>query len=199
MMATVRIKTLGAWLLMGAMAVCAEDAGKPAPVREKAAVKTVTTKSAPAKASPVSGKMQVDEPKASVPMASAKSSKAWQKSHAKGLTDSQKAAFKERKESMTAMIAVIQAKRKAMHDAKPEDRAALARELHSLILEKDGEGTTSVTAAARVEGPAKEGKSAVSAKAKQDGEARRQAERREEYRKQMEKLRQWNSGQEDND
>ena len=185
MMATVRIKTIGAWILMGAMAVCAEDAGKPPGVAAKAA--------------PVTGKMQVEEPKASAPMASAKASKAWQKSHAKGLTDSQKAAFKERKESMTAMITVIQAKRKAIHDAKPEERAALARELHSLILEKDGEGTTSVTVAARVEATATKEKPAVSAKTDQNAETRRQAQRREEYRKQMEKLRQWNSGQEENE
>ncbi|GEM_PF-5178870 len=120
----------------------------------KKPVKAVASKNAPnVKAAPGPGRMQVEEPKSSAPMGSAKESKAWQKNHARGLTEDQKKAFRERKEKMEAMITVIKEKRKAMRDAKPEERAALARELHSLILEKDpaaGTGTTGVTAAARV-------------------------------------------------
>jgi hypothetical protein len=84
-----------------------------------------------------SGRMQVEEPKASVSMGTAKESRNWQKTHARGLTEVQKQAFRERKEKMEGLIAVIKEKRKALRDAKPEERAVLARELHSLILEKD--------------------------------------------------------------
>ena len=195
-MATVVFKSLSVWLLAGVVAVCADDAAKPARAAVKAQSKTVTTKTAPATVKAAAGKMQVEEPKAGAPINDARESKAWQKTHAKGLTDEQKAAFRDRKVGMEAMITVIKAKRKALHDAKPEDRAALARELHSLILEKDGEGTASVTAAARVEGKAKEEKPAIAPKTGESAESQR-AQRREEYRKQMEKLRQWNSGQDD--
>jgi hypothetical protein len=150
------------------------------------------------KAAPGPGRMQVDEPKTAAPMGTARESKAWQKKNAaRGLTDNQKQAFRERKEKMEGMISVIKEKRMAMKDAKPEDRAALARELHSLILEKDG--GASVTAAARV---GKEGaldakvreaeiekKKAAEIQLKQD-EARQQAlERKEELRKQQEEMR----------
>lgn len=104
----------------------------------------------------VSGRMQVEEPKAAAPMSPARESKAWQKSHSRGLTDAQKKAFRERKENMEGMISVIKEKRKALRDAKPEERAALARELHSLILEKDPAAVPSASTAsssARV-GPA---------------------------------------------
>ena len=206
-MATVVFKSLSVWLLAGVVAVCAEDAAKPVHPAAKTPAKTVTIKSASAsKAAPgavnsaavktSAGKMQVEEPKASAPINDARESKAWQKNHAKGLTEEQKTAFRDRKVNMEVMITVIKAKRKALHDAKPEDRAALARELHSLILEKDGEGTGSVTAAARVEVKAKEEKPAINPKTGESAESQR-AQRREEYRKQMEKLRQWNSGQED--
>jgi hypothetical protein len=84
-----------------------------------------------------SGRMQVEEPNAAVSMGTAKESRNWQKTHARGLTEVQKQAFRERKEKMEGLIAVIKEKRKALRDAKPEERAVLARELHSLILEKD--------------------------------------------------------------
>jgi hypothetical protein len=103
----------------------------------KAAKTSIRTKAASGAKSPVSGRMQVEEPKSAAPMSPARESKAWQKNHSRGLTDAQKNAFRERKESMESMIAVIKEKRKALRDAKPEERAALARELHSLILEKD--------------------------------------------------------------
>ena len=200
-MATVLFKTLSVWLLAGVVAVCADDAAKPVRAAVKAQGKAVTIKAAPSKAAPgavktAAGKMQVEEPKTSAPLNDARESKAWQKTHAKGLTEEQKTAFRDRKVNMEAMITVIKAKRKALQNAKPEDRAALARELHSLILEKDGEGSASVTAAARVEGQTKEEKPALAAKPGESAESQR-AQRREEYRKQMEKLRQWNSGQDE--
>jgi hypothetical protein len=120
-------------------------------VEDKKAVKPGTAaKSSPNMKAPGPGRMQVEEPNGSAPMGSARESKAWQKNHARGLTDAQKQAFRERKESMEGMIAVIKEKRKAMRDAKPEERAALARELHSLILEKDAGSGPSVTASARL-------------------------------------------------
>ena len=90
-----------------------------------------------AKPASASGRMQVEEPKVSVPTTSARESKAWQKSHARGLTEEQKQAFRDRKIKMESLIAVIKEKRKAMAVAKPEERAAIARELHTLMLEKD--------------------------------------------------------------
>jgi hypothetical protein len=162
------------------------------------AAKSGKNKPSSVKAAPGPGRMQVDEPKTAAPMGTARESKAWQKKNAaRGLTDNQKQAFRERKEKMEGMISVIKEKRMAMRDAKPEDRAALARELHSLILEKDG--GASVTAAARV---GKEGaldaklreaeiekKKAAEIQLKQD-EARQQAlERKEELRKQQEEVR----------
>ncbi len=58
---------------------------------------------------------------------------------AKGLSERQKEAFRKRKEKMQEMMALIKAKRSALQNAKPEERAALARELHNLILEKNPE------------------------------------------------------------
>ncbi|MEO6094681.1 MAG: hypothetical protein ABIW76_03030 [Fibrobacteria bacterium] len=91
----------------------------------------------------VSGRMQVEEPKAAVPMGAAEESRDWQNHHARGLTEAQKQAFRGRKEKMEGMIAVIKEKRKALRDAKPEERAMIARELHSFILEKDSEAANS--------------------------------------------------------
>jgi hypothetical protein len=142
--------------------------------------------------------MQVEEPASAASSPDAKASKAWQKSHAKGLTEAQKAAFRERKEKMEGLIALIKAKRKALRDAKPEERAALARELHSLILEKDPD-PADLAATARVEdkvAPAPE-----TLKPAQDPKALEtpQAQRREEIRaRQMQRLKRW-KGKEEND
>jgi hypothetical protein len=159
-MATVRMTLAAAGLMVCGLAfangtaaetaVAAADTDSPAasaaikpkaasaPLGSKKAARAVTApKVASGAKSPVSGRMQVEEPKAAAPMSPARESKAWQKSHSRGLTDAQKKAFRERKENMEGMIAVIKEKRKALRDAKPEERAALARELHSLILEKD--------------------------------------------------------------
>jgi hypothetical protein len=151
-----------------------------------------------AKAAPGPGRMQVEEPKASAPMTSARESKAWQKNHARaGLTDAQKQAFRERKQKMEGMIAVIKEKRKALSNAKPEERAALARELHSLILEKDPaaqSGSTTATArvadksqAPSVQTPAPQTASQEAAKKIEAAEARRQ-QRIEAYQAQQKKL-----------
>lgn len=214
-MPTVQFKLVRAWMgacvLAGALSAIADDAVKPA---LKPASKTVTiqatrgagagpkviaAKSVPAKtpaAKAGSGRMQVEEPKASAPVSDARASKEWQKSHAKGLTEEQKKAFRDRKEGMETLITVIKAKRKALHDAKPGERAALTRELHSLILEKD-EGAAA-TAAARVEASAgasgkdtKEVKSAPVPDAAADQAADRAARREEYRRQQLEKMKQW--------
>jgi hypothetical protein len=209
-MPTVQIKRVHAWMsacvLAGAVSAFAEDAAKAAP---KPAVNAVTMQAMQSGAKPVSakaatkakggkvagqGRMQVEVPKATAPRSDASDSKAWQKTHAKGLTEDQKKAFRDRKEGMETLITVIKAKRKALHEAKPEDRAALARELHSLILEKDGVGATAV---ARVEVPAAKDANSVQAaqtvpKAGVASKAEERAARREEYRKQqVEKYKQW--------
>lgn len=168
------------------------------PVSKKKA-KAFTAPKADAKGAPASGRMQVVEPKAAAPANPARESKDWQKSHARGLTDAQKQAFRERKENMEGMIAVIKEKRKALQDAKPEERAALARELHSLILEKDpvanSSTTTSTTATtARVgtvapdnarspDKPVPEAKSAGQASRRED---EKKAEAAEQRRKRIE-------------
>lgn len=95
-----------------------------------------------------SGKMHVEEPLAGKAINPDLESKAWQRSHAQGLTAEQKLAFRERKDKMGEMIALIKEKRMAMAVANPDERAVLARELHTLILEKDPE-TQDAAASAR--------------------------------------------------
>jgi hypothetical protein len=188
-MATVRNQVLGIILLAGALVASADESGKAAAkANARGAGKGVTAKSSPIAPGP--GRMQVEEPKADAAAPDAKASKTWQKTHAKGgLTEAQKQAFRDRKEKMEGMIAVIKAKRKALHDAKPEERAALARELHSLILERDSD-PAGATAAARVE-TQKDAKPAASPADARKAEAEAQAKQREEYRKQqLEKFRQ---------
>ena len=212
-MATVSFKALGLLLLGGALSAFADDAGKAAAKAysrpANPSVSKTGVRAAPAAPSlapipaaiPGPGRMQVEEPASGSAGPDAQASKAWQKSHAKGLTEEQKAAFRERKEKMEGMIALIKAKRKALRDAKPEDRAALARELHSLILEKDV-GTSSVAATARVEDKeaGKEAKEAVveAEAAVREKAAEAQIQRREEIRtRQMERRKQRNSRDED--
>lgn len=221
-MPTVHFKLVRAWVgacvLAGALSAIADEvkpALKPASKTvtiqasrgagagpKVIAAKSVSTKAPAAKAG--AGRMQVEEPKASAPVSDARASKAWQKSHAKGLTEAQKKAFRDRKEGMETLITVIKAKRKALHDAKPEERAALTRELHSLILEKDEGGT--VTAAARVEvsagSPGKDAK-AVSSAPVPDAAADKTSDRaahREEYRRQqLGKIMQWKAKAQEED
>lgn len=130
-----------------ASAAMKPKAAKASVGSKKASKPSIASKAASGAKSPVSGRMQVEEPKAAAPMSPARESKAWQKSHSRGLTEAQKKAFRERKESMESMIAIIKEKRKALRDAKPEERAALARELHSLILEKDPAANSSASTA----------------------------------------------------
>lgn len=216
-MAMVQYKMVRAWMgaciLAGALSAVAEEAGKPAASPSAKGVTAASVKTqaaAPAKAKPAkakpavagSGRMKVEVPKSAASAPDARgASKAWQKSHAKGLTEDQKKAFRDRKEGMETLISVIKAKRKALHEAKPEDRAALARELHSLILEKD-EGAT---AAARVDASApKDAKpvKAAGADARAEAAARAEAlaQRREEYRKlQAERKKLWKTKGDDGD
>jgi hypothetical protein len=178
-MATVRMILVGAGLMAcglafaeGGASVGADSQAAAAPAKAKPSIaakksaktnvaakgasesKTASSRSGSAASRAGSGRMQVEEPKAAAPMGTAKESRNWQKNHARGLTEAQKQAFRERKEKMEGMIAVIKEKRKALRDAKPEERAILARELHSLILEKDPDaansGASATSATARV-------------------------------------------------
>ena len=81
-----------------------------------------------AKSKPAAGPMKAEEPSDSGvrnrEVKSAKISKA-QHTPALGLTAEQKQAFRERKEKMQDMIALITEKRRALQAAKPDERAAL--------------------------------------------------------------------------
>jgi uncharacterized coiled-coil protein SlyX len=87
------------------------------------------------------GTMQVEEPslsQSSPPINPERESMSWQaKTRPHALTEEQKSAMRDRRERMKAMVAELKQKRKAMDDATPEEKAALARELHSFILEKE--------------------------------------------------------------
>lgn len=142
------------------------------------------------------GKMQVAEPKAGRAPAADGGSKAWQVSHAKGLTEEQKQAFRDRKDRMQNMMALIKEKRMAMRDAEPERRAALAKELHNLILEEEGQGQAASSAARTAPEPAGEKGGAGGQRRKQaefrqlQMEKRKEEMRKEEIRKlQIERLR----------
>jgi hypothetical protein len=194
-MSTVLLKILGVSLLAGALPLRADEAGKaaakgyahaaakPASASPRSpAAKENGAAARPSEALPGAGRMQVEEPAAAA-QPGANESKAWQKSHPKGLTDAQKTAFRERKEKMEGMIALIKAKRQALRDAKPEERAAIARELHVLILEKDGEPATVTTAAARVEDKsASESEVGTRKQTEAQAASDAQAQRREELR-----------------
>ncbi len=194
-MATVRMTLAAAGLLVCGACGLAFANGTPdanAPVGSKASKASAAPKAASGGKTSVSGRMQVEEPKAAAPMSPARESKAWQKSHSRGLTDAQKKAFRERKESMEGMIAVIKEKRKALRDAKPEERAALARELHSLILEKDPAAISPASPASTVSSSARVGPAASEiprnadkpvSEAKNSGQASQRDSKREEAKK----------------
>lgn len=85
------------------------------------------------------GPMQVEEPglgESNPPIEPEKDQAAWKERKNASLTPDQKAALKNRQQTMKDMMLLIQQKRRALRDARPEDRQALARELHNLILEK---------------------------------------------------------------
>ena len=178
-MATLGITLAFAGLLASGFAFAA-DQGAAASVPKSAKASQARTAHASKRAdaavpaAPGPGRMQVEEPKPAAPVATARESKAWQKNHARGLTEAQKQAFRDRKEKMETMIAVIKEKRKAMAAAKPEERAAIARELHSLILEKDPAVTAEATARMGADPAALEEKpSASDAKKGEISDARR--------------------------
>jgi hypothetical protein len=211
-MSTVPLKILGVFLLAGAMPLLADDAGRAAaktyahasPKASAASAKSPAARETgaaarAADAAPGAGRMQVEEPAAAA-QPGPNASKAWQKSHPKGLTEEQKTAFRERKEKMEGMISLIKAKRQALREAKPEERAAIARELHVLILEKDGEPATVTTAAARVDdksSPESEVGTRKQAEAKAASDA--QAQRREELRERQSERRKARTSKEDGD
>lgn len=92
---------------------------------------------APSLAGP--GPMQVEEPslnQAAPPIQPEKDKASWKNKKSATLTPEQQAALKNRRETMKDMLTLIQQKRRALLEARPEDREALARELHNLILEK---------------------------------------------------------------
>lgn len=85
------------------------------------------------------GSMQVEEPVLGGPKPPVQpeiDQKAWTSKPQADLTDEQQASLKARQETMKDMVALIQKKRLAIRDARPEQREALALELHNLILEK---------------------------------------------------------------
>lgn len=85
------------------------------------------------------GPMQVEEPALigpKPPIQPEKDQDSWKAKKSASLTAAQKAALKARQERMDDMVALIRQKRRAIKEAKPEDRQALANELHSLIIEK---------------------------------------------------------------
>ncbi len=85
------------------------------------------------------GPMQVEEPglgRSNPPIEPEKDQAAWKERKSASLTPEQKAALKNRQQTMRDMMLLIQQKRRALREARPEDRQALARELHNLILEK---------------------------------------------------------------
>jgi hypothetical protein len=191
------LKILSIVLLAASSSAFADEAGRAAAkgfahdIAKPAAAKDASVRSQ--NPAPGPGRMQVDEPASATDNPDQRDSKAWQKSHAKGLTEEQKAAFRERKDKMEGMIALIKAKRKALQEAKPEERAALARELHSLILEKDTDPSEMASAASvrtddnggSTTGPAEAQKSSGNQKSDED-----QLKRREEKReRQLERMR----------
>lgn len=85
------------------------------------------------------GPMQVEEPDAQAaqpPIQPDQDREGWKSRKNATLTASQQAALKSRQQTMKDMMALIQQKRLAIRDARPEDRQALAQELHHLILEQ---------------------------------------------------------------
>lgn len=92
---------------------------------------------APAYAGP--GPMQVEEPAvrgAQPPIQPEKEQASWKARKKAGLTPDQQASLKARQQTMKDMMVLIQQKRRALQEARPEDRQALAAELHGLIIEK---------------------------------------------------------------
>ena len=100
----------------------------------------------------VTGPMRVDEPSNNpAKKTEFKISKA-QRERLRDLTFEQKLAFRLHQEKMQAMIGVITEKRRILQAAKPRERAALAMELHTFILDRES-GGRSAAVPARVSSP----------------------------------------------
>lgn len=122
----------------------ADDKSKPATTN-----KIQVTAGSRATASP----MRVDEPSNKpVPKSEFKISKA-QRERLQDLSFEQKLAFRLHQEKMQAMINVITEKRRMLQAAKPRERAALAIELHTFILDRET-GSRGPVVPARVSSPA---------------------------------------------
>lgn len=123
--------------------------------------------------------MQVEEPKtvgAQPPIQPEKDQAGWKSRKNASLTASQKAALKARQDTMKDMMAMIQQKRRAIREAHPEQRQALAQELHELILEQTqgADRTRSRSADRKAAKPA--GESELEAKARTRDESLDQQE-----------------------
>jgi hypothetical protein len=142
------------------------------------------------KARPAPLRMQVEEPKSAAPAGAARENqtKAKQSIRTRALSESQKQAFRERKEKMESLIAVIKEKREAMAAAKPEERAAIAHELHSIMLETDPAADNTLASPARIGGdaPAAETGEKEIGDAIKDDDAAEKRHRQDEWRRQRE-------------
>lgn len=107
------------------------------------------------------GPMQVEEPGRGAshpPIEPEKDGESWKDKKSARLTPDQKAALKNRQQTMKDMMLLIQQKRRALREARPEDRRALAQELHNLILEKAQEADRGRNHGARKEDARNAGK-----------------------------------------
>ncbi len=121
----------------------ADEKSKPVPTN-KIAVKTSSRAAA--------GPMRVDEPSNKpVQKSEFKISKA-QRERLQDLSFEQKLAFRLHQEKMQAMINVITEKRRLLQAAKPRERATLAIELHTFILDRET-GSRGPVVPARVSSP----------------------------------------------
>lgn len=183
-------------VLMAFVMVMAKDGSKSKPSAKSSGKSSSSIKSD----KPAPAAMAVDEPAPAAEPTPASESKAWQRKHSRGLTEEQKAAFRDRKAKMESLIAVIQAKRKAMRDAKPEERAAIARELHTLMLENAGDqGNTGVTARVKPDDASAPAAAEKDAEKKNELQRRTQEKREEELRKQRERVKQMSGAAPDGD
>lgn len=105
------------------------------------------------------GPMQVEEPATQAgkpPIQPDQDREGWKSRKNATLTASQKAALQARQETMKDMMALVQQKRRAIREARPEDRQALAQELQKLILEQAQDADRARAAGRKVAEPAAE-------------------------------------------
>lgn len=126
----------------------------------------------PAVAGP--GPMQVEEPETEAiqpPIQPDKDGEGWKSRKNATLTAAQQAALETRQETMKDMMALIQQKRLAIREARPEDRQALAQELHALILEQSQGADRSRSRAAARKNAKSPGEGGPAANARTRGDA----------------------------